>query len=276
MVADESSNAATKYTTGEQPLAPWQERLLDAEEIRSAAALMKRPTARMHLETLAKRLQKESDALKRVENSHSMVSEEKKEDSSSSSSPSPKPLPTAAPKVATPPVVSSSVKYVPIDRFAFDAGGYNAPFVTLYIDLPAVGSIPRENIQCDFKTSSFDLIVKDLRGKSYRLFKDSLEKDIDTAKSKLVVKADKIIVKLAKVKQSDYGGYDYWSKLTDTKTTKFTKKEDPQSSIMSMMKQMYDEGDDNMKKIIGETMMKQQTGELGKDKGKFGGDMNDF
>ena len=87
------------------------------------------------------------------------------------------------------------MKFVPVDRFAFDAGGYNAPFVTLYVDLPGVGSIPRENIQCDFKSSSFDLIVKDLRGKSYRLFKDSLEKDIDTAKCKIVVKADKVIIK---------------------------------------------------------------------------------
>ena len=170
-------------------------------------------------------------------------------------------------QAASPPIVSSSVKYVSIDRFAFDAGGYNAAFVSLYVDLPAVGSIPRESVECNFTKGSFDLIVKDLRGKSYRLFKDMLEKDIDPGKSKIVIKADKIIVKLAKVKQSDYGGFDYWSKLTDTKKTQ--DKEDPSKSIMGLMKQMYDDGDDQMKKMIGETMMKQRNGELGKDKDDF-------
>ena len=34
---------------------------------------------------------------------------------------------------------------------------------------------------------------------------------------------------------------------------------------MGLMKQMYDEGDDTMKKMIGETMLKQRNGELGRD-----------
>jgi hypothetical protein len=40
-----------------------------------------------------------------------------------------------------------------------------------------------------------------------------------------------------------------------------------------LMKQMYDEGDDSMKKMIGETMLKQRNGELGKDP-VGGGDMD--
>lgn len=31
--------------------------------------------------------------------------------------------------------------------------------------------------------------------------------------------------------------------------------------IMDMMKQMYDEGDENMKKVIGEAMLKSRNGE---------------
>jgi len=62
---------------------PSQERLWDAEEIEQVAASMKRPTARMHLESLAKKLRKESDALKRVERSKEQKgSEEKKEEES--------------------------------------------------------------------------------------------------------------------------------------------------------------------------------------------------
>lgn len=246
-----------------QPL--WKERLLDAEAIEQAAAKLERPTARMQLESVAKRLRKESEALQRVEKSKTQVMEEKKVDNEAPNATS------ASPVVAAP--VPTSAKYVPVDRFSFDAGGYNSQFVTLYIELPGVGSIDRKNVECNFTQNSFDLVVKDLDGKSYRLFKDNLEKDINPDKSKIVVKSDKIVVKLAKVKQSEYGGYDHWSKLTDNKKSKKDagKKEDPQQSIMGLMKQMYDEGDDNMKKMIGETMLKQRNGELGKDSDPMGG-----
>jgi calcyclin binding protein len=39
------------------------------------------------------------------------------------------------------------------------------------------------------------------------------------------------------------------------------KKDDPSASLMDMMKDLYDEGDENMKKIIGEAMMKSRSGE---------------
>ena len=54
---------------------PSEERLLDAIEIEAAAAKLSRPTARMHLEALAKKLRKESDALKRVEASQKAKAE---------------------------------------------------------------------------------------------------------------------------------------------------------------------------------------------------------
>jgi calcyclin binding protein len=268
----------------ETKIPPSQERLLDAEEIEKAAANLTRPTARMHLESLAKKLRKESEALKRVEasrgpqtdvSSSSSPVEEMKTDAQEPSAP-----PTVTPPKVVPaatPVVSNSVQYVPIDKFAFDAGGYNSAFVTLYIDLPGVGSIDRGNITCNFTEGSFDLVVKDLNGKSYRLFKDNLENDIDVEKSKKVVKADKILVKLGK-KKTDYGSYDHWNALTSNKKKKTALKDNPASGIMDLMKEMYETGDDNMRKVIGETMMKQRSGELdsGIGKGMGGFDDADF
>jgi calcyclin binding protein len=261
-----------------------QERLLDAQEIEEAAVKMNRPTARIQLEGLASLLRKEGEALKRVEASRRTASEE---DMTTTTAPPPQEKSNPTPKVESistpdvpvppPPVPATSAAaatyygngaFVSIDRFSFDSGGYNAPFVSVYVNLNGVGSIARDSIICEFTSSSFDLIVKDLNGKSYRLVKDHLEKDIDPDKSKIIVKADKIVVKLAKVKQGDYGGYDYWTKLTDMKAKSGKSKSkgaDPQSSIMDLMKSMYDDGDDKMKKIIGETMMKQQQGGLGQD-----------
>jgi calcyclin binding protein len=81
------------------------------------------------------------------------------------------------------------------------------------------------------------------------------------ASSKFVVKKDKVILKLGKVK-GEYS-YDSWSSLTAKKGKKDTasKKADPQNSIMELMKDMYDNGDDQMKKTIGESMMKSHRGE---------------
>ena len=51
------------------------------------------------------------------------------------------------------------------------------------------------------------------------------------------------------------------TELCCTKKKSASAKADPQASIMDMMKNMYDEGDDKMKKVIGEAMMKSRSGE---------------
>merc|ERR1712070_96090 len=136
--------------------------------------------------------------------------------------------------------------------------------------LEGVKKIPRDQIKCDFTSNSFDLIVSNLNGKSYRLFKENLAHDIDPDKSKVVVKVDRLIIKLGKVK-GEYG-FDNWTELVDKKKkkTNSNKKDDPHSSIMNMMKDLYDSGDDNMRKVIGETMEKQRRGELGNETPSFG------
>lgn len=266
-----------------------EERQRDAEEIEALAAQAQRASVQVHLQALAKKLRKESEALQRLEQSKAQTTTTSE---TSTAAPSTEPTavkenkpPTVATTTptpvatATPPANPSPLlKYTAIDRFSFDAGQYNSQFVTVYVPLPGVGTV-RDAVTCHFGKDSFDLIVPDLRGQSYRLYKDQLEKDIDTEKCKFIVKADKIIVKLAKIK-GEYGSYDYWTKLSDPKK-KNKKDTNPQASIMQLMKDMYEDGDDQMKKVIGETMLKQQRGELGKDGGlgddmKFGADDDDF
>lgn len=260
MVEQISENVAT--------LSPSEERLLDAEEIEKVASTLKRPTARMQLESLAKKLRKEAAALKVVEG-QGLTSSDTTTPTSTTPVVTPTVIPPEPPKPLAVPAASlssgsSSILYSTIDRFSFDAGGYNEKFVTLYVPLPGVGDIPKDQVTCKFDKAAFDLIVNNLNGQSYRLKKDDLEHDIVPDQSKMIIKADKVVIKLAKVK-GEYGSFDYWSKLTDPKRKeKDKKKVDPSSSITELMKEMYESGDDNIRKIIGETMMKQQRGELGK------------
>lgn len=251
---------------------PSEERLLDAKEIEAVASTLSRPTARMQLESLAKKLRKESDALKRLEASQAKRNGKEDEeepivveDVTETTSTAPReaaPVAKPAQQTPQPPAHLPTAKYTPIDTFAFDSGKYDSPTVTIYVSLEGVKEIPRDNITCDFTKTSLDLIVRDLKGKSYRLFKDNLAHDIDPATSKLLVKSDRLVVKLGKTK-GKYG-YESWTELVAKKPRKEDKKDDPQSSIMDMMKDLYETGDDNMRKIIGETMEKQRRGELAK------------
>mmetsp|Transcript_6603 Transcript_6603/g.11488 ORF Transcript_6603/g.11488 Transcript_6603/m.11488 type:complete len:302 (-) Transcript_6603:223-1128(-) len=274
--------AAATSTTNNAADSRSQERLSDADEIESAVlANITRPSARLHVQNLITKLRKEGKALQRVAASKAASSSSSDADSSdmkpssvaqaSSSVKDPPPVPKRSPAEA----IITTNKYQSFPTYYFDAGKYDSATVSVYIPLEGIGQHDKSKISCTFTSSSFDLIVTDWNGKSYRLLNDNLEKDIDMTKSKHVIKPNKIIIKLGKVK-GEYG-FDSWQQLTAKKTKKRgaggkSAKEDPSAGIMDMMKDMYDGGDDTMKKMIGETMYKQRTGQLGKDGGMGGMD----
>jgi len=199
----------------------------------------------------------------------------------------------SAPPIVVKPMSTPKMSYVPITDFAWDQGEYNSPTLSIHIDLTGVGAA-KERVQCSFGKHSIDLTIHDLDGKNYRLVNENLEKDIIPAEvrcslmraepfcfvvlthpiplnplcliftqCKTIIKANKILIKLQKVK----GQYSYesWTQLTAKKPrdeqTETKKKDDPAGGIMDMMKDLYESGDDNMKKIIGEAMLKSQRGE---------------
>jgi len=262
---EETSTAPTIF--------PSQERLQDAEEIEKLVPRLKRLTAKIQIESLVKKLKEEAAALKSTESTKD-VGTPATATTETKINPSYTSVPNS--KVTK---ISPSISFTSIDRFSFDAGGSSDKFVTLYLPLTGIGSIENANekIKCVFEKGSFDVTVMNFNLKNYRIKRDNLEHDIVPEKSKHIVKADKIVVKLAKVK-GEYGTFDFWSKLTDNKRKEKKKNTaDPQSSIMNMMKDMYDSGDDNMRKIIGETMTKQRNGELNNDKDSgLGGGLGDL
>ena len=164
--------------------------------------------------------------------------------------------------VRTAAVKGQSLTYIPIEDFAWDQGEYGSNTVSIFVDLTGVGAI-KDRVEFSCTKSSFDLKVTDLNGKNYRLIKENLDKDIIVSESKIVVKKDKIVIKLRKLK-GEYS-YENWTSLTAKKkrdsASEADKKANPMGGIMDMMKDMYDDGDENMKKIIGEAMMKSQRGE---------------
>eukprot|EP00656_Telonema_subtile_P058064 TRINITY_DN9711_c0_g1_i3.p1 TRINITY_DN9711_c0_g1~~TRINITY_DN9711_c0_g1_i3.p1 ORF type:complete len:106 (+),score=39.66 TRINITY_DN9711_c0_g1_i3:384-701(+) len=91
------------------------------------------------------------------------------------------------------------------------------------------------------------------------MVKDRLDEEINVKKSKFVVKKNAVYIKIHKIKGDEsYASYKTWLNLESKKSREEEQKsaEDPGAGIMDMMKDMYDSGDDTMKKAIGEAMLK--------------------
>jgi len=145
--------------------------------------------------------------------------------------------------------------------YGWEQGEYNTPWVNVMVSIEGVGAV-KDTVACDFGQDSFDLRVVGAQGKNYRLVMEALEKDIVPDESKIVVKKNRVTVKLKKIK-GEYS-YDHWNDLKKKGGRVAKEKEksrDPTAGIMDLMKDLYDNGDDNMRRIIGESMMKSRNGE---------------
>ena len=146
-----------------------------------------------------------------------------------------------------------------IATFAWDQSDNN---VSVYAEVPGVKASGAA-VHCSFSRHSFDLRIVGHNGTNLRLFQTPLAKAIEPGKSKWRVKNNRVVVLLRKVKNPE--SFDlHWMELT-SKTGKVpkSKSSDPAASVMTMMQQMYNDGDDNMKRTIAEAWTKSREGKPG-------------
>jgi len=167
--------------------------------------------------------------------------------------------------------VSEILPLIKITTYAWDQSD---KFVKLYVTIPGVELSP-ENVKCDFQLKSFELNAKNINGTDYQLIVKGLLHQINVANSHFKVKKDTVLLMLSKEK-----AVTHWSCLTeheqrikDRKAENLkptSKEEDPSSGIMSLMKQMYDDGDDDMKRTIKKAWCEsQEKKQSGKDELNF-------
>ncbi|XP_031844324.2 calcyclin-binding protein [Nomia melanderi] len=134
--------------------------------------------------------------------------------------------------------------------------------VKLYITLENVHQLSKDAVKCSFTEMSLDLQVLGLDNKNYVLTINNLCEDIDPSKSSFKMKKDMIIVSLAKKDTKE------WSHVTKVENTikklksssipDMTDKNDYSTGIMNLMKKIYQEGDDEMKKAIAKAWTESQ------------------
>ncbi|PFH32473.1 SGS domain-containing protein [Besnoitia besnoiti] len=149
---------------------------------------------------------------------------------------------------------TSQVHFIPLTSFAWDQ---TDRAVKVYVKLQGVQDIPKDQVSAKFTTQTMDLEVRDLHSKNYSLSFKRLNQPIAPEGSTFRVKKDMVVVTLQKANAL------WWADLS-FKERKFAappkidENADPSVSIMSLMKNLYEEGDDEMKRTIAKSWMESQ------------------
>ncbi|URE11324.1 Siah interacting protein, N terminal [Musa troglodytarum] len=131
--------------------------------------------------------------------------------------------------------------YVTLGSFSWDQDNEK---IKIYI---SIEDAEQEKVDTVFKPMSVDVKFHDIHGKNYRFAIPKLNKEILPEKCKLVVKPNKVIVTLVKASKGNWLDLH----LTEDKLKRnLDKDKDPMAGIMDLMKNMYEEGDDEMKRTI--------------------------
>nr|XP_020021581.1 calcyclin-binding protein isoform X2 [Castor canadensis] len=141
---------------------------------------------------------------------------------------------------------------VKINNYGWDQSD---KFVKIYITLTGVHQVPPENVQVHFTERSFDLLVKNLNGKSYSMIVNNLLKPISVDGSSK--------------KKVENTRWDYLTQVEkdckEKEKPSYDTEADPSEGLMNVLKKIYEDGDDDMKRTINkawvESREKQAKGE---------------
>ncbi|XP_048141153.1 calcyclin-binding protein-like [Rhodamnia argentea] len=202
---------------------------LDLEELRQLQRIAKRPRVVSLISSEIRNLEKLStDAV------------------TAHASQTPEPISTQARVPCTP-----ALNYVTLASFSWDQ---DSDKVKIYLSLEGVD---QEKMESEFKTMSLDIKIHDVQGKNYCFTIPKLNKEIVPEKSKVVVKPSRIIVTLFKASKGNWLDLQF---KEDKVKPSVNKDKDPMAGIMDLMKNMYEEGDDEMKKTIAKAWTDARTG----------------
>ncbi|KAK3605256.1 hypothetical protein CHS0354_037657 [Potamilus streckersoni] len=149
-------------------------------------------------------------------------------------------------------IAVSQARYtVDVKEYAWDQSD---KFMKIYATIEGVESVSEGNITCDFTNRSFKLSVKDVKNKDYQVYVSNLFEDIEPKDSYYKVKTNTVLIMLKKKQTGKTWAYvtekENQSKAKETKKPKYDESKDPSDSLMDLMKQMYEDGDDEMKRTI--------------------------
>jgi len=211
-----------------------EELIKDLEEFQRLLSETSRPRAKKILTTEIQKIEKEIDTLKK--------------------------LAAAASAAPAPSSVTAGSNLLPTSKITTYAWDQSDKFLKLYVTVPGTSPGQEDRIRFDVQAKSLDLHAEDIEGKNYFFTVKGLLLPIEADGSSFKVKKGEILLML---KKKDVG--KTWPCVTETEMQnkeqnkpKVPDSADPNASLMSMMKQMYDDGDDEAKRTIKKAWMEAQ------------------
>uniref|UniRef100_A0A1I8AGI7 Calcyclin-binding protein n=2 Tax=Steinernema glaseri TaxID=37863 RepID=A0A1I8AGI7_9BILA len=127
-------------------------------------------------------------------------------------------------------------------------------YMKLYITIPGVHNVPAEKVSVQFQHNGVEMLCEDVNGKDYELKIVDLAGEILPEKSLFKQKTDMVLLMMKKSKEGEKWEAVIKSGKKEKKMPEFNENGDPQESMMNLMKTMYEEGDDEMKRQIKKSM----------------------
>ncbi|KAK2964838.1 putative Calcyclin-binding protein [Blattamonas nauphoetae] len=211
-----------------------QDYQLDIEEVERFISQTSRPRVKEGLQKFLKELKQDKDLLP-----------EKVDDSAST--------------------ITPTKTYIDVTTCGFDDDGSE---VVLFWELPNIGTYPKEQIEVEFNEESVFATIDGFQGRNYRFAIAPLFQRIVPERSTFKKLKNRVQFILAKENTGTH--WDKLKKQSDPLSKNMGKKKDkkdadPGSELMNLMKDMYQNGDDEMKRTIAkawtESRDKQMKGE---------------
>lgn len=159
-------------------------------------------------------------------------------------------LPEEEKKEAKPRERKQESKYIPIEKYAWEQTFEN---LKIYVtSLEGVKNLPEDSVVLKFDEESIDVKVLDLNRKNFRLRVPKLFKPI--TRCRLTKKSNGFSLTVTKKDSMHWDQIPY--KQPPFKKSKVEEKVDPSAGLMEMMKEMYQSGDEDLKRTIEEAWTK--------------------
>ncbi|XP_072990453.1 uncharacterized protein [Typha latifolia] len=136
---------------------------------------------------------------------------------------------------------AAALSYVTLGSFSWDQDDDK---IRIYVFLEGV---EQEKVETNFNPRTVDVKFHDIKGKNYRCAIPKLNKEIVPEKCKVVVKPTKVVITLIKASKGNWLDLHF---KEDKLKPGVDKDKDPMAGIMDLMKNMYEEGDEEMKRTI--------------------------
>ena len=225
----------------------------DIEELEKLIGIATRPNIKRQLIEYKNNLSNlMNEEKKKIDAEHKKKEEEKKSEKTES---------TTENKATEIYASKLNASFTTVSKYAFDTS--NNKFIKLYLTdgFDGIKSFNSSNIKSKFTKNSFDVCILGWKDRNYRFSCFNLSKEINPKDSYVKQTNSGLIVYLAKANTSDF-----WDSLEKKKglfgnkdeegMPALDKNKDPNQSLMEMMRDMYQNGDPEMKRMIAEAWTK--------------------